>query len=210
MMNGRHSGQLFVISGPSGVGKSTVIQQVLTRMPEIYFSVSFTTRLKRPGEQNGIDYNFVDIEEFERMIQEEELLEYAEYVGHYYGTSLKVIREYLDKGVDVILDIETQGASNVRKKIPEAVLIYIIPPSFEELVRRLRNRGTDTEETIQKRLQKTKEEFRQIPNYDYIVINNQIETATEELLSIITATGCRVRNRIEYIEKEILSYDALS
>ena len=133
-------GQLIVLSGPSGVGKSTVIAELLGQRQDIHFSVSFTTRKPRVGEANGVNYNFVERDEFERMIADGELLEHAEYVNNYYGTSLKVIQEKLDAGIDVLLDIEVQGAAKVRSKCPDAVLIFIIPPSFEELSRRLRGR----------------------------------------------------------------------
>ena len=147
-------GQLIVLSGPSGVGKSTVISELLSARRDIYFSVSFTTRQPRVGEEDGVNYNFVTREVFEEMIAGEELLEYAEYVHNYYGTSLKVIQEKLDAGIDVLLDIEVQGAAKVRAKCPDAVLIFIVPPSFEELSRRLHRRATDQEEVIQGRLKR--------------------------------------------------------
>ena len=134
------------------------------------------------------------------MIAAGELLEHAEYVGNYYGTSLKVIQEKLDAGTDVLLDIEVQGAAKVRAKCPEAVLIFIIPPSFEELSRRLRGRNTDSEETIAGRLQKAREEYGQIPNYDYLVVNDSVSEAAAEIISILVAEGCRTRNRLHLVE----------
>ncbi|WP_294519251.1 guanylate kinase [uncultured Pseudoflavonifractor sp.] len=193
-------GQLIVLSGPSGVGKSTVIAELLGERKDIYFSVSFTTRSPRVGEADGVNYNFVSREEFERMISADELLEYAQYVGNYYGTSLKVIQDKLAAGIDVLLDIEVQGAAKVRSKCPEAVLIFIIPPSFEELSRRLHGRATDNEDVIAGRLQKAREEYRQIPNYDYLVVNDKVSTAAAEIISILTAEDCRTRNRLALVD----------
>lgn len=195
MIGKKQKGQLIVLSGPSGVGKSTVIAELLSEREDIHFSVSFTTRAPRVGEENGVNYNFVDRAEFERMISAGELLEYAEYVGNYYGTSMKVIQDKLDQGVDVLLDIEVQGAAKVRAKCPEAVLIFIIPPSFEELSRRLHGRNTDDEDVIEGRLQKAREEYKEIKHYDYLVVNDKVPAAAAEIMAILLAEDCRVRNR---------------
>lgn len=193
------TGQLIVLSGPSGVGKSTVIAELMAQRP-LHFSVSFTTRQPRVGEQDGVNYNFVSRQEFERMIADNELLEYAEYVNNYYGTSLKVIREKLDAGIDVLLDIEVKGAAKVRQSCPDAIFIFMIPPSFEELSRRLHARNTDKEEVISGRLEKARLEYKEIPNYDYLVINDKVSNAVSEIESILTAAECRVKNRKNMIE----------
>lgn len=188
----KERGQLIVLSGPSGVGKSTVIAELFSQRSNIYFSVSYTTRQPRVGEQDGVNYNFVSREEFERMIADDELLEYAEYVDNYYGTSIKLIREKLDAGIDVLLDIEVQGATKVRARCPDALFIFIIPPSFEELSRRLHRRNTDSEDVIAGRLAKARQEFREIPKYDYLVINDKVANAVHEIEAILTAAECRV------------------
>ena len=188
----KERGQLIVLSGPSGVGKSTVIAELFSQRSNIYFSVSYTTRQPRVGEQDGVNYNFVSREEFQRMIADDELLEYAEYVDNYYGTSIKLIREKLDAGIDVLLDIEVQGAAKVRARCPDALFIFIIPPSFEELSRRLHRRNTDSEDVIAGRLAKARQEFREIPKYDYLVINDKVANAVHEIEAILTAAECRV------------------
>ena len=194
-VNKKEKGQLIVLSGPSGSGKSTVIKKLMEQRGNIHFSVSYTTRKPRAGEVDGVSYNFVDRAEFERMIANNEFLEYAEYSGNYYGTSLKVIEDNQAAGVDVLLDIEVEGAANVRAKCPGVVLTFIVPPTYEELERRLRGRNTDDEETIQKRLKRALEEIQEVPKYDYLVINDRVEDAARELDAIMTAAELRVTER---------------
>ena len=206
-MKQKQRGELIVLSGPSGVGKSTVIAELLSNRRDIHFSVSFTTRQPRVGEEHGVNYYFVSREEFERMIEADELLEYAQYVDNYYGTSLKIIEEKLQAGVDVLLDIEVQGAAKVREKCPEAVCIFIIPPSLEELSRRLRKRNTDSEDVIAQRLAKAREECRECMKYDYLVVNDNVMSAAQEILSILEAESCRVNKRIQLAESIIGTND---
>lgn len=196
----KQRGQLIVLSGPSGVGKSTVIAELLGERPDIFFSVSFTTRKPRVGEADGINYRFIGKDEFEAMIARDEFLEYAQYVDNYYGTSLKAIEEKLDAGVDVLLEIDVQGAAKVRSKCPDAVLIFISPPTFEELSRRLRGRHTDDEAVIEGRLKQALEECRQIPKYDFLVVNDKVSHAVDEILAILTAESCRTKYRMNLME----------
>ncbi len=196
----KQRGQLIVLSGPSGVGKSTVIAELLSDRPDIFFSVSFTTRQPRVGEADGVNYRFVSKDIFQDMIARDEFLEYACYVDNFYGTSLKVIEEQLDAGIDVLLEIDVQGAAKVREKCPDALLIFISPPSFEELSRRLRGRHTDDETVIKERLQQALEECRQIPKYDFLVVNDKVSHAVEEILAILTAESCRTKYRMNVME----------
>lgn len=196
----KRRGELIVLSGPSGVGKSTVISELLNERAGIHFSVSYTTRAPRVGEADGVNYHFVSHRRFEEMIACDALLEYAEYVGNYYGTSLDATMAHLGAGTDVLLDIEVQGAATVKARYPEAVLIFIIPPSFEELSRRLRARNTDGESAIAGRLQKARQEYRKIPHYDYLVVNDTVSAAAGEIIAILTAESCRTKNRLHLIE----------
>ena len=200
MKQKKNRGQLIVLSGPSGVGKSTLIAELLSERDDIYFSVSFTTRQPRMGEADGLNYNFVSLQVFEEMIARDEFLEYAKYVDHYYGTSLRLIEEKLSAGTDVLLDIEVQGAAKVREKCPDAVFIFIVPPSFEELSRRLHGRHTDDESVINGRLEKARMECREIPNYDYVVVNDKVSHAAAEIMAILTAEGCRTQHCKNMIE----------
>ena len=192
-------GKTFIISGPSGVGKSTVLKALLEKRSDVYFSVSATTRAPRPGEEDGVHYHFMDANSFRQRIAADEFLEYAEYVGNFYGTPKKYVDEAMEQGKDVILDIEVQGAIQVCSKRPETVRIFIAPPSWEELERRLTERGTDSPEKVQKRLLRAKVEFQTAHTYDYFVINDTVENAVKELDAIMTAEHCKPAERIDII-----------
>jgi len=179
-----HKGKLFVISGASGVGKSTVLSKVMASRDDLRFSVSATTRSPRPGEQDGVHYYFVSKETFQRMIAEDAFLEYDAHMDNYYGTPKAQLEEKLQQG-HVILDIEPNGAFNVRKARPDAVLIFIAPPSLEELERRLRSRGDTSPEQMAIRLERAEWETRQGRQYDHYVLNDRVETCAEEILKII-------------------------
>ncbi|MBP3846566.1 guanylate kinase [bacterium] len=178
--------KLFVISGCSGVGKGTVINEFMKRNSDDFIlSVSCTTRNPRPNEIDGINYFFISKEEFEKNIKEDKFLEHANFAGNYYGTKKKYVRQKMDEGYNVLLEIDTQGALQVKEKMPESVLIFIAPPSIEELEQRLRGRHTEDEETIQKRLAQVKTELERSQKYDYTIINDNILRAVKEIEYIV-------------------------
>lgn len=186
-MTKSNNGKIFIISGPSGVGKSTVLSKALEEIGPYYFSISMTTRKPREGERDGRDYIFTDKETFEREIEREGFLEYVEYVGKYYGTPIKPIIDNIENGVDVFLDIEVVGRGNVVKKFPEAVSVFIMPPSLEELERRLRDRKSgESDDAISKRLARAEKEIEHAGEYDYIIVNDDVCRAAKELEEIIT------------------------
>lgn len=193
-------GKLFVISGPSGAGKSTVVFKAMEGREDYCFSTSVTTRKPRPGEVDGREYFFIDRDRFSEMVFRNELLEHAEYVSNSYGTPRAYVEEQLDAGFDVILDIEIQGARQVHEKMPEAVMIFIAPPTLEELERRLVNRGTDTAEAIRDRLARARQEYAEADFYSYIIVNDDADAAAIEFASIITAEHCRFGDRAEVLK----------
>ncbi len=193
---------LFVVSGPSGCGKSTIIHHVLRDLRNVQFSVSHTTRPRRPSEQDGRDYHFVTKPEFERMIGRRQFVEWARVHGHYYGTSKKEIAQKTKAG-DIILDIDIQGARQIKSRPIRAVFVFILPPMFDELKRRLKGRGEDEAEAIGQRIRNAKKEIRHYALFDYVVINNKLDRAVLELESIILGGRCRIDVRKPQI-KEIL------
>ena len=196
----KEKGKLFVISGPSGAGKSTVVFKAMEGRDDVCFSTSVTTLKPRPGEVDGREYFFVDLDRFKEMVENDELLEHAEYVANSYGTPRAYVEEKLDAGLNVILDIEVQGARQVNEKKPDAVKIFIIPPSREELERRLKGRGTDTPRAIEARLIRARQEYREANFYDYIIINDDAERAAGELAAIMLAEHCRAADRMDYLK----------
>ncbi len=188
-------GRLYVISGPSGTGKGTICKEILKDIGN-EFSVSMTTREPREGELHGREYFFVSHEEFTENISKNNFLEYATVFDNYYGTPKDIVLKKLDKGRNVILDIDVQGGLQVREAMPEAVLIFLLPPSLAELRRRLENRGTETPEKIEKRLSKAVDEIKFIGEYDYMVINNDLETAVDNVRSIMKAEASRIPEKV--------------
>lgn len=190
-------GMLIVLSGPSGVGKGTVRKALFEkRGNRLDYSVSMTTRPIREGEVDGVDYYFVSKEEFEKRIEEEKFLEYASFVGNYYGTPLDKIQEKIAEGKEVVLEIEVNGALQVKEKVKDAVMIFLVPPSKEDLFTRLRSRGTESEEIIEKRVKKASAEFKMAYYYDYIVVNDDVNNAADRIMAIIRAEHSKTMRSI--------------
>lgn len=196
-------GKLIVISGPSGAGKSTVVFKAIEGKNNVCFSTSVTTRKPRPGEVDGKEYFFVDLDRFREMVENDELLEHAEYVANSYGTPRSYVEQKLSDGMDVILDIEVQGARQVNEKMPDAVKVFIIPPSMDELKRRLESRGTDTARAIEARLIRARQEYKEADFYDYIIVNDDADKAAGELSAIMTAERCRVVGREQLLTNPV-------
>ena len=195
-MNNR--GLLFIISGPAGSGKGTIVSRVRELAP-FEFSVSATTRSPRPGEIDGVHYHYLTREQFEEKIASGEMLEHAQYSGNYYGTPKEPVDKVLEEGKNIILEIEVQGALQVKEKMPEAIMIFIMPPDYETLLARIRGRGTETEEVIQRRMQQSHFEIDNFENYDYVVVNrtNGIEQAAESILAIMNAEKLRTSRNLD-------------
>jgi guanylate kinase len=190
------STQIYVVSGPSGVGKSSIIRAVRQRIDGLGYSVSHTSRKPRGREVNGVDYHFVGREGFQRMIDRGEFVEWAKVYDDYYGTSRVGIEGEIAKGLDVIMDVDAQGAKNIKKAVTESVLIFILPPSLEVLKERLRHRGTDDEGVMRRRIEKAKKEIQNCVWYDYLIFNDRLEEAVEEAKSVIIAERCKKSQRL--------------
>lgn len=198
MIKQKKTGQLIVISAPSGCGKGSIIAGLLERNDNIWLSVSTTSRKPRSNDTPGVTYNFVSKEEFEQLIKENHFLEYTNYAGNYYGTPRGAIKEKLNQGKDVLLEIEIEGAANIKKLVPEAIFIFILPPSLKTMVKRLKKRGTDSKEKILERFHQAYKEINEITKYNYVVVNDILEDAIDKVDSIIKAEKCRV-DRIEEV-----------
>ncbi len=196
-----NKGLLVVISAPSGGGKGTILKELFARNENMRFSVSATTRAPRPGEVDGVDYYFVTREQFEDMIREGKMLEYTQYLGNYYGTPRGPVEDWTAQGYDVVLEIEVQGGSQIKAKVPECVSVFILPPSMQVLSKRLHGRGTEDEETVQKRLKKAIQEIPHAKDYDYIVFNDRLEDAVEDVQAILRAEKLKYEKNIESVER---------
>lgn len=191
MVSNMEKGLLILVSGASGTGKGTVCKKILADMPEIFYSISATTRQPRPGESDGVEYFFITKEEFKNWIAEDKFLEYAEVYGNFYGTPLHKIEERRNRGEHVLLEIDTQGALNVMKKVPDGVYIFLLPPSLAELRDRIKNRGTETPESLDRRLNAAKSEIEIGRKYKYVVINDTVDEAVKKIKAIISAELCK-------------------
>jgi guanylate kinase len=194
-------GSIIVISAPSGAGKSTLIKRLMAASPGLCFSISYTTRAPRAAEKHGRDYFFVSRQVFERMVRRDEFVEWADVYGHLYGTAQKQLQTAQEEGQDILLDIDVQGHQQVRQRLPEAVSVFILPPSFEELSRRLRHRHSDAPEEIEHRLQTAREEIARWAEYDYVVVNDHLKDATQALRAIVRAAHFRRPSQAGRVEK---------
>lgn len=198
-------GKLFVVSGPSGAGKGTICKEILDQERNIEMSVSMTTRSPRKGEIDKVHYHFVDRESFEKLIEEDGFMEYADVYGNFYGTPKRKVLEWINAGIDVILEIDVQGAMQIKKNYPEGVFIFILPPSLTELKNRIKGRGSETEETMARRLGEALNEIRCIDKYDYRVINEELDVAIDRVRAIITAKQCKIND--EEVKRIVDKYE---
>lgn len=203
-------GNLIIVSGPSGAGKSAISAGVLEQLPRLRFSVSYTTRTPRGGEQNGIHYHFVSREEFDGLVRNGEMLEWAEVYGNFYGTSKKMIDEALTAGDDVLLDVDVQGARTICRKRPGAMSVFIMPPSYGVLRERLEQRKLDKAYVIEQRLRVANEEIRQFADYDYLIINSDLGNAIEELKAIVIGSRCRMERRTEDAQAIVATFGGMN
>ena len=199
MIKSKKTGQIIVVSAPSGAGKGIINKELIKRDPKNrWLSVSATSREKRKGEEEGVDYYYLTEDDFKKKIKEDYFLEYTNYAGNYYGTPRQYLKEKIDQGIDVILEIEIEGAMNIKKIIPEAVFIFIMPPSLKELVKRLKGRGTETNDKILKRFHEAYKEINEVTKYNYVVVNDDVTSAVDKIEAILKAEKCRV-DRIEEV-----------
>lgn len=189
------TGNLYVVAAPSGAGKTTLVRMLLQHDPAVQLSISFTTRAPRPGEQDGREYHFVAVDAFRAMISRDEFLEWAEVHGNFYGTSKKWIGDQLTAGRDVLLEIDWQGAQQVRKIFPDAIGVFILPPSIDELTRRLVGRGTDAADVIERRLAAAEAEMRHVGEFDYVIINDQLDQALDDLRAVVRSARLNLGNQ---------------
>lgn len=199
-----NKGGVFIVSGPSGSGKDTVLAELFRNKPDLLFSISSITRAMRPGEREGEKYNFISREKFEDMIKNDELLEHNIFVENYYGTPRAPVEKAVNEGKDIIIEVDVNGAAQIRQKLPEAVSIFIMPPSFAELKRRLIGRGTESEELIEKRLNSALGEIKRAKEYDYIIVNDSITAAADDIMSVILSSSFKT-DRQKNIIDEVLS-----
>lgn len=198
-----NKGLVFIVSGPSGSGKDTVLCELFKKRPEIKFSISSTTRGMRENEKEGEKYNFISREKFEEMIKNGQLLEYNQFIGNYYGTPKMPVINATQNGEDIIIEVDVNGAKQIREKLPDAVSIFIMPPSFEELEKRLSDRGTEAKEIINKRLDSALEEIKRAAEYGYIVVNDDLSVAVDDIISIIESNHLKLESQ-KHIINEVL------